>query len=72
MQNTFAAGGGTGSTGWVTSAAFKEVNVVGFAVGLTTISGPVCACEWGESILILANSLWGINMGALALYNVKI
>ena len=39
---TFAAAAGTRATGRVTGAAFKEVNVVGFSEGLTTIPGPVC------------------------------
>ena len=39
---TFAAAAGTGATGCVTSAAFKEVNIVGFNERLPTIPGPVC------------------------------
>lgn len=37
---TFAAGSGTGATGCVTSAAFKEVDVVGLDVRLPIIPGP--------------------------------
>lgn len=39
---TFAAAAGIRATGRVTSTAFKEVNVVRFNEGLTTIPGPVC------------------------------
>ena len=38
---TFAAAGGAGATRCVTGAAFKEVNVVGFSIGLHTRSAPI-------------------------------
>ena len=41
---TLAAAVGVRATGYVTSAAFKEVNIVGLNEGLSTIPGPVkCA-----------------------------
>lgn len=38
---TFAAAGGAGATCCVTGAAFKEVNVVGFSIGLHSRSAPI-------------------------------
>ena len=45
---TFATAIGVGATGCVTSAAFKEVNIVGLTVRLTTVPGPA---EGFESII---------------------